>query len=96
MGSAFSSIKTIYNIPPTKICRFTYLPKNKGESSSKENEDLKTISVHPIFFDIIKEPIATREFLDFLPRSLIIDRTKESPKDYKCAIEELHTKDDNT
>ena len=50
----------------------------------------------PIFFDIIKEPIATNDFLDFLPKSLIIDKTKESPKDYKCVIEELHTKYDNT
>ena len=96
LGSAFSFVKTTQNPPPTKIAKFIYVPKNKGESSSKENEDLKTISVHPNFFDIIKEPIATSEFLDFLPRSLIIDKTKESPKDYKCAIEEFHTKDDNT
>ena len=81
LGSAFPSIKTTQNLPPTKIAKFTYIPKNKGESSSKENEDLKSISVHPNFFDIIKEPIATNEFIDFLPRSLIIDKTKESPKD---------------
>ena len=96
MRSAFSSIKTTQNLPPTKTTKFIYVPKNKGESSSKENEDLKTISVHPNFLYIIKEPIATNEFLDFLPRSLIIDKTKESPKDYKCVIEELHTEDGNT
>ena len=73
-----------------------YVPKNKGESSSKENADLKSISVHPNFFAIIKEPFATNEFLDFLPRSLIINKKKETPKGYKCSIEELHTKDDNT
>ena len=73
-----------------------YVPKNKGESSSKENADLKSISVHPIFFAIIKEPYAMNEFLDFSPRSLIINKNKETPKDYKCSIEELHTKDDNT
>ena len=73
-----------------------YVPKNKGESSSKENEDLKSISVHPNFFDIIKEPFATNEFLDFLPWNLIIIKNKEPPKGYECSIEELHTEDDNT
>ena len=73
-----------------------YVPKNKGESSSKENGDLKSISVHTNFFDIIKEPFATNEFLDFLPRSLIICKNKEPPKGYKCSIEELNTKYGNT
>ena len=53
-------------------------------------------NVHPIFFPIIKEPFAINEFLDFLPRSLIINKKKETPKGYKCSIEELNTKDDNT
>ena len=96
MGSAFSFVKTTQNLPPTKIAKFTYVPKNKGESSSKNNEDLKSISVHPNFLDIIKEPIVTNEFLDFLPRSLIINKNKEPPRGYVCSIEELHTKDDNT
>ena len=73
-----------------------YVPKNKGESSSKENADLKSISVHPSFFAIIEEPFATNNFLDFLPGSLIIHKKKETPKGYNCSIEELHTKDDNT
>ena len=73
-----------------------YAPKNKGESSSKENADLKSISVHPNCLSIIKEPFATNEFLDFLPRSSIIDKTKEPPKGYTCWIEELHTEDGNT
>ena len=73
-----------------------YVPKNKGETSSKENADLKSISVHPNFLAIIKEPFATKDFLDFLPKSLLINKTKEIPKVYKCSIEELHTKDDNT
>ena len=73
-----------------------YVPKNKGESSSKNTADLKSISVHPNFFTIIKEPFATNEFLDLLPRSLIINKNKEIPKGYKCFIKELHTKDDNT
>ena len=73
-----------------------YVPKNKGESSSKENANLKSVSVHPNFFAIIKEPFAINEFLDFLPRSLIINKKKETPKGYKCSIEELNTKDGNT
>ena len=95
LGSAFSSVKNTPN-PPTKTAKFIYVPKNKGESSSKENEDLKSISVHPNFFDIIKEPFATIEFLDFSPRSLIINKTKEPPKGHVCSIEELHTEDGNT
>ena len=95
MGSVFSFVQSTPSLPP-KIAKLTYVPKSKGESSSKNNEDLKSISVHPNFLDIIKEPIVTNEFLDFLPKSLIIDKTKESPKDYKCVIDGLHTKDDNT
>ena len=57
-------------------CKISYVPKNKGESSSMENADLKSISVHPSFFAIIKEPFATNESLDVLPRSLIITKKK--------------------
>ena len=73
-----------------------YVPKNKGESSSKGSANLKSISVHPNFLAIIKEPFATNELIDFLPRSLIIAKTKETPKDYKCSIEELSAKDGTT
>ena len=96
LGSAFSAVRNTSNPPTTKVSKFMYVPKNKGESSSKENANLKSISVHPNFFAIIKEPFATNEFLDFLPRSLIINKKKETPKGYKCSIEELPTKDDNT
>jgi len=95
LGSAFSSVKNTPT-PPTKFAKFMYVPKNKGESSSKENAYLKSISVHPSFFTIIKEPFATSAFLDFFPRSLIITKNKETPKGYKCSIEELNTKDGNT
>ena len=73
-----------------------YVPKNKGESSSKETADLKSISIHPNLFAIIKEPTATNEFFDLVPKSLIITRKKETPKDGRCLIEELPTKDGNT
>ena len=47
LGSAFSTIKNTSNLAPAKVAKFIYVPKNKGESSSKETEDLKSISVHP-------------------------------------------------
>ena len=72
-----------------------YVPKNKGESS-KETADLKSISIHPNLFAIIKEPFATNEFFDLVPKSLIITRKKEISKEDKRLIEELPTKDGNT
>ena len=95
LGSAFSSLK-ITPTPYTKIAKVMYVSKNKGESSSKGSADLKSISVHPNIFAIIKEPFATNEFLDFLPTSLIITKKKETPKDYKWSIEELSAKDGAT
>ena len=73
-----------------------HVPKNKGESSNKETADLKSISIHPNLFAIIKEPIVTNEFFDLVPKSLIITKKKEIPKDDRCLIEELPTKDGNT
>ena len=73
-----------------------YVPKNKDESSSKGIVDLKSISVHPNFLTFAKEPFDTNEFLDFLPKCLIINRNKEVPKNYKCLIKELPSKDGNT
>ena len=95
LGTAFSSVKNTPS-PPTKIAKLMYVPKNKGEPSSKENADLKSISIHPNLFAIIKEPFAINDFLDFVPRSLIINKNKETPRGYRCLIEELPTKDGNT
>ena len=80
-------MKNTPNPPTTRVSKFMYVPKNKGESSSKENADLKAIIVHHNFFTIIKEPFASNDFLDILPRSLIINKNKETPKGYKCSIE---------
>ena len=95
LGTAFSFVKNTPS-PPTKITKLTYVPKNKGESSSKETADLKSISIHPNLFAIIKEPFVTNEFFDLLPNILIINKKKEIPKDGRCLIEELPTKDGNT
>ena len=73
-----------------------YVPKNKGEPSSKETADLKSISIHPDLFAIIKEPFATNEFFNLVSKSLIINKKKETPKEDRCIIEELPTKDGNT
>ena len=89
-------MKNIPNPPTTKVAKLMYVPKNKGESSSKENVDIKSISVRLNFFAIIKEPFAPNEFLAFLPRSLNINKKKEAPKGYKCSIEELPTEGGNT
>ena len=86
LGTAFSFIK---NTPSssTKVAKLMYVPKNKVESSSKENVDLKSISVNPNLFAIIKEPFVTNEFFDLVPKSLIINKKKEIPKDGRCLIE---------
>ena len=58
-----------------------------------ETADLKSISIHPNLFTIIKAPFPTTDFFDFVPRSLIIDKRKETPKGDRCLIKELPTKD---
>ena len=79
--------------PPIKFVKLIYVPKNKGEPSSKENANLKSIIVHPSFSTLIEKPFATSKFLDFLPRSLTIIKNKEFPKDCKCSIKESNAKD---
>ena len=96
LGSDFSAVRNTPNPHTTKVAKLMYVPKNKGETSSEENADLKSIGVHPNFLAIIKEPFATNDFLDLVPRSLIINKTKETPNSYRCLIEELPTKDGNT
>ena len=86
LGTAFSSVKNTPS-PPTKIAKLMYVPKNKGQSSNKETADLKSTSIHPNLFAIIKEPFATNNFFDFVPRILIINKNKENPKYGRCLIE---------
>ena len=77
LGTTFSSVKNTPS-PPTQIAKLMYVPKNKGGSSSKENADLKSISIHPNLFAIIKEPFVTNEFFDLVPKSLIINKKRNS------------------
>ena len=92
LGSTFSSMKNTPK-PPTKPSKFIYVPKNKGESSSKEDADLKSISVYPNCLSIVKEPFATNEFLEFLPKGLAIAKRGEIPKYHKCSTYEFSAKD---
>ena len=97
LGSAFSSVKDIDRTPPNKNCKFIYAPKTNGATSSKGNEDLKMISVHPNYIDIIMEPIYENKILDFVPKSVMMRNSYvKSPRKNGCVIEELETKDDNT
>jgi len=41
LGSALSAVRNTSN-PLTKVAKLMYVPKNKGETSSKENADLKS------------------------------------------------------
>ena len=82
--------------PPTKTAKFIYVPKNRGKSSSKGDADLKSISVHPNCLSIIKEPFATNEFLEFLPKGLAIAKSGEISRDQKCSTHEPSAKDGTT
>ena len=62
LGSAFSSMKNTPK-PPTKTAKLMYVPKNKGESSSKGDADLKSISVHPRFLSSSRNLLLQVNFL---------------------------------
>ena len=65
LGSAFSSMKNTPN-PPTKTAKFIYVPKNKGESSSKGDADLKSISIHPNCLSLLlRNLLLPTNFLNF-------------------------------
>ena len=80
-----------------KIGKVTQVTKNKGATSSNNNkEDLKMISIHPDFVEVIRDPFCKNEFFKFIPRSVVIENLyAKSLRDSKCLIEELD-KDDKT
>jgi len=92
LGSAFSPMKNTPK-PPTKTAKFIYVPKNKGESSSKGDVDFKSISIPPNCLSIVKEPFATNEFLEFLPKGLANAKREEIPIDHKRSTYEFSAKD---
>ena len=55
--------------------------------------DLKSISVLPNCLSIVKEPFATNEFLEFLPKGLAIAKRGEIPRDHKLYTYEFSAKD---
>ena len=91
----FASAKTIEK-NPVKIGKSTQINKNKGATSSSNNkEDLKMISIHLDFVEVIRDPNNKNDFLNFMPRNFAILLAKSSNKS-DCVIEELEAKDDNT
>ena len=71
--------------------------RNKGATSSiSNNEDLKMISVHPDFVEVLGDPFCKNEIFKYTPRTVAIECLYAKPvKDSKCLIEELD-KDDKT
>ena len=47
----------------------------------------------PNCLSIVKEPFATNEFPEFLPKGLSIAKREEIPIDHKCSIDESSAKD---
>ena len=81
VGSAFTPSKTNASTSQNKNPKFIYIPKSISTPLTKRNEDLKMISVHPNFINLIKDPIA---------------KPPISPIIHGCVIQELDVKDDNT
>ena len=96
LSTVFASAKTMEKTP-VKIGKITQVTKNKGATSSNiSKEDLKMISIHPDFVEVIRDPFGKNEFFKFVPRSIVIENLyAKSLKNSKCLIEELK-KDDKT
>ena len=93
LSTASASAKIVEKTP-VKIGKTTQVTKSKGAPSSKE--DLKMISIHPGFFEVIRDPLGKNEFFKFVPRSIVIENLYDkSLRNFKCLIEELN-KDDKT
>ena len=92
LSTTFTTTKIIEETP-VKSRRYG----NKGSTSSDSNKgDLKMISIHPDFVEVIRDPFCKNEIFKFTPRSISIEGIyAKSLKDSKCLIEELD-KDDKT
>jgi hypothetical protein len=87
LSLAFSSFNSSEKTP-TKTSKGT---RSKDETSGSNKGDLKTISVHPDFVDVIYKS----SFFNFLPRSIAIENSyAKFLRDSKCLIEELKTTKD--
>ena len=99
MEEIFSNLSTAFTT--TKIIEETPVKsrrsRNKGATSSDSNKgDLKMISIHPDFVEVIRDPFRKNEIFEFIPRSVVIEELyANSLKGSKCLIEELD-KDDKT
>ena len=92
LTTAFPSAKTIEKIP-VKISKITQVTKNKGATSSNKG-DLKKISIHQDFVEVLRDPSGKNEFFKFVPRSIFIENLyAKSLRGSKCLIENLN-KDD--
>jgi hypothetical protein len=87
LSLAFSSINTSKK-NPIKTSKGT---RSKGETSGSNKGDLKMISIHPDFVDVIYKS----ELFDFLPRSFPIENPyTEFLRSSKCLIEGLESNKD--
>ena len=59
LRTTFASTKTVEKTP-VKIGKTTQVTKSKCATSSKE--DLKMISIHPDFVEVIRDPFGKNEF----------------------------------
>ena len=92
LSMVFSSTKTIEKTP-IKIGKITQVTKNKGATSNSNKEDLKMISIHTDFVEVIKDPTCKNELFKLVPRSIIIKNLyAKSLNNSKCLIEELGNK----
>ena len=81
VGSAFTPSKANASTSQNKNPKFIYIPKSISTPPTKRNEDLKMISVHPNFINLIKDSIYKPPIVPII---------------HGCVIEELDVKDDNT
>ena len=92
----FSSTRTIEKTPII-ICKSTQVTKNKGTTFNSNQEDLKMISIHPNFVEVVKGPTCKNEIFTLIPRSIVIEIMHAKPlRNSSCVIGKLKTKDDNT